>query len=271
MFAKHIHHIFVSGSAAVVLLAAPDRAVALPYDYATTSGYPVLADTNVNTATASLQGNAITINVGTRGTDITLGTAKQFTFAGEDPLTNLSNPDWVAGTRSFFDVTYNRVINPPAGNNLVTFDILFSQPLAAASYLVFVDFDAREVLNIRAYDTSPTPALIDYNAFTFSRQNGNTPDGALLAYPTWDTLAGYSGSLVTGTFDTKPEAVVSLLTSVAISRLEYEFDMNPTGSITSNDVQFNFATPVPEPSTYALLALAAAGLGIRLAHTKRRN
>ena len=65
----------------------------------------------------------MTINAGPRGGGITLGTAKQFTFAGEEPLTNLSNPDWVSGTRSFFDVTYNRTTAPDSS---VAIEILFS-------------------------------------------------------------------------------------------------------------------------------------------------
>jgi hypothetical protein len=225
------------------------------YDYATTSGYSALA--TGTTASATLQGNPVTINVtSTVGGGVTLGTVKQFTFAGEPPVTNLSNPDWVAGTRSFYDVTYNRTVTP---DSTVAMEILFSQPLPASSYLVFVDFDAREVLNIKAYDQSNS--LIGNGALAFTRQNGNTADGSTLAYPTWDTLGGYTGSLITGTFATTPEAVVSLQTSVGISRLEYEFVMNPTGSITSNDVQFNFAVPVPEPSTYcmALAGLACGG------------
>ena len=211
-------------------------------------------------ATVSLQGNAVTIATSNKGAGITLGAVKQFTFAGEQPLTNLSNPDWVAGTRSFFDVSYNRTTAP---DSTVDFDIQFSQPLPVASYLVFVDFDAREVLNIKAYDQSSN--LIANGALTFSRQNGNTADGSQLTYPTWNALGGYTGSLVTGTFATTPEAVVSLQTSVGISRLEYEFDMNPTGSVTSNDVQFNFAAPVPEPSALALAATAglAGALGLR--------
>jgi hypothetical protein len=242
-------------AAAFCLLAATAPAPAADYDYATTSGYSALA--TGDSASVSLQGNTVTIDAGPRGNGITLGTTRQFTFAGEDPLTNLSNPDWVAGTRGFFEVSYNSV---GSDDSKVTLDFNFSQPLPAFSYLVFADFDAREELIIRAYDTSDIPLLLDYSSFTFSRQNGNTPDGALLSLPVWNELAGSTGQLATGTFESHPEAVVSLLTSVAISRLEYEFDMNPTGSINSNSVQFNFAA-VPEPSTYALLALAAAALG----------
>jgi hypothetical protein len=221
---------------------------ATTFDYATTAGYSALA--TGNSATVSLQGSAVTINSVNQGAGVTLGTVKQFTFAGEPPVTNLSNPAWVAGTHNFFDVTYNRTTAP---DSTVDLDIQFSQPLPASSYLVFVDFDAREVLNIKAYDTGPTPSLIPFNAFTISHQNGNTPDGSLLAYPTWNSLTNYTGSLETGIFATTPEAVVSLLTSVPISRLQYEFTMNPTGSITSNDVQFNFAA-VPEPASLGLAA-----------------
>lgn len=179
---------------------------------ATTTGYAALA--TGTTASATLQGNAVTISTGTRGGGIRLGTARQITFAGESPLTSLSNPDWIAGTRSFFDVTYHRTTTPDSS---VAMEILFSQPLPASSYLVFVDFDAREVLNIKAYDQSGN--LIASGALTFSRQYGNTADGALLTCPTWNTLAGYTGSLVTGTFATTPEAVFSLRTTVGISRL----------------------------------------------------
>jgi hypothetical protein len=255
----HLSRVALAGA---VVAASGLTTRAAVYDYATTSGYPALA--TGTTAAATLQGNPVTINVtSTVGGGVTLGTVKQFTFAGEPPVTNLSNPDWVAGTRSVFDVTYNRTTTP---DSTVAMEILFSQPLPASSYLVFVDFDAREVLNIKAYDQSNS--LIANGALAFTRQNGNTTNGASLAYPTWDTLAGYTGSLVTGTFATTPEAVVSLQTSVGISRLEYEFDMNPTGSITSNDVQFNFAV-VPEPSTLAIVA--AAGLGFAVTAGRRRG
>ncbi len=250
-------------AAAISILSTTEQAPAADYDYATTSGYSSLA--TGDSASVSLQGNTVTIDAGPRGDGITLGTSRSYTFAGEDPLTNLSNPAWVAGTRGFFEVSYDSTDTP--GDSTVTLDINFSQPLPAFSYLVFVDFDAREALNIRAYDTSNVPLLLDYSAFTFSRQNGNTEDGALLTHPVWSELADYTGSLATGTFESNTQPVVSLLTSVAISRLEYEFEMNPTGSIQSNSVQFNFAA-VPEPSTYALLILAAAALAAR---TRRRR
>lgn len=251
---------FVAVVASALLLGSvfEARARAADYEYATTAGSTALA--TGSSATVSLQGNAVTIDVSNKGTGVALGAVKQFTFAGEPPVTSLSNPDWVAGTRSFFDVSYNRTTTP---DSTVDFDIQFSQPLPASSYLVFVDFDAREVLKIKAYDTGSTPSLIPNGAFTFSRQNGNTVDGSTLAYPTWGTLEGYSGSLDTGTFATTPEAVVSLLTSVPISRLQYELTMNPTGSIQSNDVQFNFAVPVPEPAVSmlgGLIAVSAAWL-----------
>ena len=50
---------------------------------------------------------------------------------------------------------------------------------------------------------------------------------------------------------------MSLLTSVPISRLQYELTMNPTGNVLSNDVQFNFAVPVPEPAVSMLGGLIA--------------
>jgi hypothetical protein len=254
---------FFIAAAIICLVATTKPAAAADYDYATTNGYSALA--TGDSASVSLQDNTVTIDAGPRGGGITLGITQSYTFAGEDPLTNLSNPAWVAGTRGFFDVAYTST--DAAGDSTVTLDINFSQPLPAFSYLVFVDFDAREVLNIRAYDTSSVPLLLDYSAFSFSRQNGNTQDGALLTHPVWNTLAGYTGSLATDTFDSNTQPVVSLLTSVAISRLEYEFEMSPDGSVGSNSVQFNFAA-VPEPSTYALLVLAAAALA---AHTRRRR
>ncbi len=257
--------LFLWNATAVCITATTEPAPAADYDYATTAGYSALA--TGNSASVSLQGSTVTIGAGPRGAGISLGTAQQFTFAGENPLTNLSNPDWVAGTRGFFDISYARTVTP---DSKVTLDFNFAQPLPALSYLVFVDFDAREELSIRAYDTSNVPLLLNYSALTFSRQNGNTPDGALLAFPVWNELAGASGKLVTGTFESHPEAVVSLRTSVAISRLEYEFEMNPTGSILNNSVQFNFAA-VPEPSTYALLALAAAALAAHVAHSRNRR
>ncbi len=78
----------------------------------------------------SLQGNAVTINSSNQGAGVMLGTVKQLTFDGEPLVTNLSNPAWVAGTGSFFDVTYNRTTAPDSTVNL---DIQFSQPLPASS------------------------------------------------------------------------------------------------------------------------------------------
>lgn len=46
-------------------------------------------------------------------------------------------------------LAYNHTITPDSS---VALEILFAQPLPASSYLVFVDFDAREVLTIKAYD-----------------------------------------------------------------------------------------------------------------------
>ena len=57
------------------------------------------------------------------------------------PVGGQANPDWVLGTRSYFDL---EAPSPGSAGSTVSYQFSFSGGLATTSQLVFIDFDARE-------------------------------------------------------------------------------------------------------------------------------
>ena len=231
------------------------------YFYASTSGFSSLTTgTPVQFALSdgTTQFNTLTI---TRLTDLSADMSqgtRSLTFSATDPV----NPEWVAGTRNFFQVGLDTATASPG---VASYELSFANALPTSSYLVFVDFDVQESVNIQAYDI--LDQFIPYESIAFSRQNGQSSTGAEVP-SSFDALAGYTGRLSTPNNSGRSDPVISLNSSVPIQRLVYEWELNPNGSTEiNNSVRFNVAV-VPEPSTYALLTLAAAGLG---AHVLRRR
>lgn len=199
-----------------------------------------------------------TLNTGTSTSfalgDLSVTATRLSTFSGTNgltlgrelitfPETSPSNPPWVAGARDMFRLRFNDNSNT-TNDGSVTVQYAFSSPLSTSSYLIFADFDVRETLKIQAYDASD--ALIPFGSLAFARQNGRQPGGDSFTLPTWSGTTGYSGVIAYGNnpVSSWADPVVTLQSSVPISRLIYESDNDPYNNVANNDLYFNFSTPV---------------------------
>ena len=251
---------------ALVLGAAPGFGVDYPYaSPATFSALNTGTTTSFNLGDISVTATRLSTFSGSNG--LTLG-SEVIIF----PATSPSNPPWVAGTRDMFRLRFNDSGNT-TGDGTVTVQYAFSSPLPTSSFLIFADFDVKETMRIQAYDASSN--LIDFASFSFARENGRDPTGASLLTPTWSGSSGYSGVLAygTGASFSGSDPVVTLQSSTAISRLVYESDNNPYGTVNNNDLYFNFTYPIPEidpASSGSAAALVTGVLGLLERRRKAR-
>ena len=235
--------------AMTLFLACGPGSNAADYFYADTAGFDSLT-TNVP-ANFSLADNTLTITRLTNlAADMTQSTAS-LTFSATSP----SNPDWVAGNRDFYQVALNTTTTSPG---TVNYEFAFATALPTSSYLVFVDFDVKEKVSIRAYDASDT--LIPFASTTFFKENGQDPSGTA-APTTYTSLGGYTGVIAATNNVNLSNPVVGLNSTIPIKRVVYEFNLNPESTtIINNSLRFNFAV-VPEPSTYLLGSISALAIG----------
>jgi hypothetical protein len=226
------------------------------YYYASTSGFSSLTTNNpVQFALSDDVGQFNTLTI-RRLTDLSANMSQStpdLTFSATAP----ENPDWVAGSRSFFQVAMNTTNSSPGE---ASYELSFATPLATSSYLVFVDFDVQESVSIKAYDASDS--LIPYANISFSRQNGQSSSGATVP-SSFDELAGYTGRLSTSNDSSRSDPVISLSSSVPIKRLVYDWDLNPSDRLNQNNsARFNVAV-VPEPTTCVMAFLGLYSLVLR--------
>lgn len=222
------------------------------YEYADTTGFTVAGFPSGTTPTQfafpGAGGPIDMTRTSTVGTGLSL-TTRTVTYSGSTPY---DNPAWIAGTRNFFGINDSGTSATP----VITFTGAFTAPLQTSSYLVFTDVEFGEKIYVKAYNGA---SLIPFADLAFAKWNGNSTTGTSVN-TTWNTEAGYSGLLLSGTPFGFSNPVVTLQSSQPISSLEYTIDM---GSAT-NSLGFNFAVPVPEPTSLALAASAALGVTIVL-------
>jgi hypothetical protein len=181
------------------------------------------------------------------------------------PAVNPNNPEWIAGTRDFLQILYDSALGI---DDTMSYRWDFANPLSAQDFMVFADFDFGEEILVDAYDTNNQ--LIPFSAFTFAQENGNDPNGSTYSNILFSDGSSFSSSvyLASPGLDQVSNPIVTLQSSIPISRLEYFFLMDDQGlNITNNSIRVNFATPVSEPtstpeptSSLALLAFGAAGV-----------
>jgi hypothetical protein len=70
-------------------------------------------------------------------------------------------------------------------------------------------------------------------------------------------FAGATGRLRNIFADSESNIVASINSTTSLSRLVYEFDVNPDNDVSNPNIRFSFVAAVPEPST---CAMAFAGL-----------
>lgn len=262
---------------AFVSMALPSHAAVASYVFANPSGFNTMAvgDTKNFNIYREL---GVSARLDFRGSEISLSTG---TYNFKRPGTN--NPSWMGGSRSMFELNYDGSASG-GPKELAKIEFTFSNPLSPESYLLFLDFDSEEGLAIAAFNASNT--LIPYNNFVFARVDGEEPGGALLPTPLWldqnptngwatTDNAGWvgtgavSGYIVDEDDDAANDPGVYLQSSQAISRVVFYFNAE-TDSTGSNGIAFNFATPVPEPTSMSIFAAIVAG-GIATSRRKKRS
>jgi hypothetical protein len=163
----------------------------------------------------------------------------------------LNNPDWVLGTRSYFDLECDG--NGDSGS-IVSYEMQFAGGLATTSQLVFIDFDALEQVAIKAYDASNNLISFADTTILLSPGQDETPRYQDIS---WAASAGATGLLRNTNDDSESNIIASINSSISIHRLVYEFDFSQV--VNSATIRFQIAaTAVPGAGFAAMLAALPA-------------
>ena len=95
--------------------------------------------------------NSLTMNMTSKGTGLTFKT-------GCYVMPSPSNLPYVAGLRSFFEISNNAA----TGTSTATIEITFQTGLPTDGYMLFLDFDANEEISIKAYNASNVLYIYSY-------------------------------------------------------------------------------------------------------------
>jgi len=178
------------------------------------------------------------------------------------PIGGQPNPDWVLGTRSYFQLG-----SGSAGTlqSTVSYELQFATALPTTAQLVFIDFDSLEQVTIKAFDTSNT--LIPFANTTILRSPGQdtTPVYAGLS---WTASVGATGLLANTDNDSESNVIASISSSTSIQRIVYDFNFSQVDS-GGGTIRFQVAA-VPEPSTYAMVLAGVACGGFSLWRQRKR-
>ena len=239
---------------------AAGQAQATTWQYASTSGFSSLG-LNAPTPFDFLGTGDLTIErTSAVGNGVTVGTS---TVTLDQTVGGLTNPDWVLGERSYFQVAFDGA-DGPVGT--VSYQFTFNGGLSTTSKLVFLDFDVAETVVIKAYDASDNLISFANTSILLSPGQDETPRYQDVA---WTASGGATGLLANINTDSESNIVASLSSTVAIHRLVYEFDLGGAGSTGNNSARFNFSAPVSAIPGAGVAGLATLGLA-GLARRRRR-
>ena len=179
-----------------------------------------------------------------------------------------SNPDWVLGTRSYFDL---QAPSTGSSGSTVSYEFQYAGGLPTSAQLVFIDFDWSERVTIKAYDVSNTLIPFADTTILLSPGQDTSPRYQDIS---WATSSGATG-LLSNTFDdAESNIIASIISTTSIHRLVYEFDFSQVDSSGATN-RFQMAaqvTPVPEATAHgwgpAGMALAL-GLWLRKRQTRQ--
>ena len=160
----------------------------------------------------------------------------------------------MVGTRTYYDISYASGSSAPYAGSTVSYETQFTGGLATTSQLVFVDFDGGEQVVIKAYDLSDNLIPFASTSVLLSAGADSTPRFEDIE---WASFAGATGRLRNIFSDSESNIVASINSTTSLSRLIYEFDMNPDNDVSNPTIRYSFVAAVPEPST---CAMALAGL-----------
>jgi hypothetical protein len=256
------------------------------------SGNITLTSANATTQTVSLNGTVQSViiwtNPSTAGfSTLSLNTPTPFAFpgtggktmsrttplgsgvtTGSDTITyavttgTFTNPAWVVGTRTYYEISYASGTTAPYAGSTVSYEMQFPGGLATTSQLVFVDFDASEQVTVKAYDLSNNIIPFANTSVLLSAGQDSSPRFEDIE---WASFAGATGRLRNIDEDDESNIVASINSTTSIARLVYEFDMNPDNDVSSPSIRFSFASEpssaVPEPGQVAASLLLLTGIG----------
>lgn len=169
-----------------------------------------------------------------------------------------TNPDWVLGTRSYFELDLN---SSGSSSSTVSYEFQFAGGLATTSQMVFVDFDRFEAVTVKAYDASNNLISFASTSILLSPGQESTPRYQDIS---WAASIGATGLLKNINVDSENDIVASINSSVSISRLVYEFDFTQiTGDAA---IRFSFAAEAVPGS-----GLAGLGAVLMSPMTRRRR
>jgi hypothetical protein len=244
---------FVSLALAVVLAAATHASAEVIWSNPSTAGFSTLS-LNTPTPFAFPGTGGMTMSRTTPlGSGVTTG-SDTITYAVTTGT--FTNPAWVVGTRTYYEISYASGTTAPYAGSTVSYEMQFPGGLATTSQLVFVDFDASEQVIVKAYDLSNNIIPFANTSVLLSAGQDSSPRFEDIE---WASFAGATGRLRNIFDDSESNIIASINSTASIARLVYEFDMNPDNDVSNPNIRFSIAA-VPEPSTYAM-ALAGMACG----------
>lgn len=211
-------------------------------------------------------GDVTLTRTSTVGTPIVVDTwAGTFTT----PVNGAANPDWVLGTRSYYDLS---VPSPGNAGSVVSYEFQFAGGLGTTAKLVFIDFDALEKVTIKAYDSSNNLISFANTTVLLSPGGDSTPRYQDIS---WAASSGATGLLSNIFDDSESNIIASISSSTAIHRVVYDFDFSQvtnTATVRFSIADEQVAAGVPDSApTGALLGLALTGAALRQFRRRRHG
>lgn len=256
---RHLVNRLTSVAVAIGLLLCHASEAAETWFNANTSQFTSLA---LNTPTAVNfvgTGDLTMTRTSTVGSPIVTGTWNG-TFT--TPVNGQPNPDWVLGTRSYFQLGSGTT---GTVQSTVSYELQFATALPTTSQLVFIDFDSLEQVTIKAYDSSNN--LIPFATTSILRSPGQDTSPVYTGL-SWASSVGATGLLANTDNDSESNIIASISSSTSIQRLVYEFNFSQVDS-GGGTIRFQVAA-VPEPSTCIMTFAGIACGGFSMWRRRKR-
>ena len=254
---------------ALAVLALPVSASAAVWVNPATSQFASLAENSPTAVNFRGTGDLTLTRTSSVGTPIVTDTwSGTFTT----PVGALTNPAWVLGTRSYYELSVDRVDGAISAGSVVSYEFQFAGGLGTTAQLVFIDFDALEQVTIKAYDSANNLISFANTTVLLSPGQDSTPRYQDIS---WAASGGATGLLRNTNSDAETNVIASISSSTAVHRLVYDFNfaqVTDTATVRFSIAAEQVATGVPDAApTGALLGLALTGATFRQFRRKRHG